>query len=133
MNLLGRVILLVFVVLATYFFSYWVPLAFISVNGYDVMAPFIALVCAALVGWFAWQALGSGSATGVMSTVVLWATVVGSIGFVSGFIGPIIFAPDANQGPLLGIFITGPLGFVFGGVAGLAYALHQKRKDGGFG
>jgi hypothetical protein len=25
-----------------------------------------------------------------------------------------VFKPEANQGPLLGIFITGPLGFVVG-------------------
>jgi hypothetical protein len=29
-----------------------------------------------------------------------------------------IFAPDANQGPMLGLFITGPGGFVLGGVVG---------------
>ena len=37
------------------------------------------------------------------------ALVVGGIGFVGGFFGPMIFAPEANQGPLLGLFITGPL------------------------
>lgn len=42
------------------------------------------------------------------------ALLVGGIGFAAGFFGPIIFAPDANQGPLLGIFITGPLGFLGG-------------------
>jgi hypothetical protein len=44
--------------------------------------------------------------------------VLGGIGFVGGFFGPMIFAPGANQGPLLGIFITGPLGFVLGCVGG---------------
>lgn len=29
-----------------------------------------------------------------------------------------IFAPEANQGPMLGIFITGPGGAVLGAVAG---------------
>jgi hypothetical protein len=42
------------------------------------------------------------------------AAVVGAIGFAGGFFGPIFLAPEANQGPLLGIFITGPLGFVLG-------------------
>jgi hypothetical protein len=40
---------------------------------------------------------------------------------MGGFLGPIIFTPEANQGPLLGIFITGPLGFLLGGVAGFVY------------
>ena len=133
MNLAGRVVLVVFVVLATYFLSYWMPLAFIRLDGYDVVAPFIALVCAAVVGWFVWQALGSRSAIGILPTMVLWAAIVGGIGFVGGFFGPMIFAPDANQGPLLGIFITGPLGFLLGGVMGFAYALHQRRKAGSLG
>jgi hypothetical protein len=29
-----------------------------------------------------------------------------------------IFAPEANQGPLLGIFITGPLGGIVGALVG---------------
>ena len=39
---------------------------------------------------------------------------MGGVAFAAGFFGPIIFTPEANQGPLLGIFITGPLGFVIG-------------------
>ena len=42
------------------------------------------------------------------------ALLLGGIGFAAGFFGPIVFAPEANQGPLLGIFITGPLGFLIG-------------------
>jgi hypothetical protein len=42
------------------------------------------------------------------------AIILGGIAFAVGFFGPILWAPEANQGPLLGIFITGPLGFVFG-------------------
>jgi hypothetical protein len=51
---------------------------------------------------------------------------VGALGFCGGFFGPIIFTPGANQGPLLGIFITGPLGFIGGGIAGLIYALLHR-------
>lgn len=42
------------------------------------------------------------------------ACFIGFLGFLAGFIGPVILTPGANQGPLLGIFITGPLGFVLG-------------------
>jgi hypothetical protein len=45
-----------------------------------------------------------------------WCLIVGGFGFLIGFIGPMIFAPGANQGPLLGIFITGPIGFMLGAV-----------------
>ena len=47
-----------------------------------------------------------------------WAMLLGGIGFAGGFFGPIVFAPEANQGPLLGIFITGPIGFALGGLLG---------------
>jgi hypothetical protein len=39
----------------------------------------------------------------------------------------LIWAPDANQGPLLGIFITGPLGFVAGCIGGGIYGLMKKH------
>jgi energy-converting hydrogenase Eha subunit B len=44
-----------------------------------------------------------------------------------GFFGPLVLAPEANQGPLLGIFITGPLGFILGGVIGLIVAFVRER------
>lgn len=47
-----------------------------------------------------------------------WGAILGIVGFLGGFVGPVIFTPEANQGPLLGIFITGPLGFVLGLVVG---------------
>jgi hypothetical protein len=48
-----------------------------------------------------------------------WAGILGVVGFVCGFIGPMVLAPDANQGPMLGIFITGPAGVILGAVLGL--------------
>lgn len=51
--------------------------------------------------------------------VLLWALVLGGIGFVCGFFGPMALAPDANQGPMLGLFITGPGGFVLGLAIGI--------------
>jgi energy-converting hydrogenase Eha subunit B len=58
----------------------------------------------------------------------LSALALGFIGFIGGFVGPIIFTPEANQGPLLGIFITGPLGFVVGGLGGLLWAWLGPRE-----
>lgn len=49
-----------------------------------------------------------------MRHVFRTAFLVGTICFAAGFIGPLIVTPGANQGPLLGIFITGPLGFLVG-------------------
>jgi hypothetical protein len=53
------------------------------------------------------------------------ALLVGGIGFAAGFFGPMVFAPDANQGPLLGIFITGPLGFL----GGLTWGVFQAANE----
>jgi len=55
--------------------------------------------------------------------VFRWTVVLGITGFLSGFIGPMTLAPDANQGPLLGILITGPTGALLGSVLGVAAAL----------
>lgn len=54
--------------------------------------------------------------------------IVGSIGLVGGFIGPIIFTPESNLGPLLGLFITGPLGFIIGMVVGAIYWKVRLKK-----
>ena len=62
----------------------------------------------------------------MFASIALGAIIVGAVGFVAGFFGPIIFAPDANQGPMLGIFITGPLGFLIGGIGGFVYWLRRR-------
>jgi hypothetical protein len=64
---------------------------------------------------------------GVAKRALAPAIIAGGIGFVAGFFGPMILAPDANQGPLLGIFITGPGGFLLG----LCYGIVREvvRRD----
>jgi hypothetical protein len=47
-------------------------------------------------------------------SVLTWALGLGVVGFAAGFFGPMIFAPDANQGPLVGILFSGPGGVVLG-------------------
>jgi hypothetical protein len=56
----------------------------------------------------------------------LGGLILGGLGFVAGFFGPIIFTPEANQGPLLGIFITGPGGAVLGFLLGIVYGLFRR-------
>ena len=48
-----------------------------------------------------------------------FAVFVGTVAFALGFFGPLLLFPGANQGPLLGIFYTGPLGLVGGFLWGL--------------
>ena len=78
----------------------------------------VALTPAALALWFAF--LGHREPhRAIVLTGLLGGVIVGGIGFLAGFVGPIIFTPEANQGPLLGIFVTGPLGFAVGAAGGL--------------
>jgi hypothetical protein len=50
---------------------------------------------------------------------VAWPLLLGAAGFTAGFFGPIAFLPDANTGPMIGIFLTGPGGVVLGVVLGV--------------
>ena len=92
----------------------WVPL----------LGSFISAVAA---GRYVWKYSASVS-KGLVSCVVIGALITGAVGFSAGFFGPIVFAPGANQGPLLGIFITGPLGFLLGAMGEAGYWFLRGRK-----
>ncbi len=57
------------------------------------------------------------------------AALFGLAGFLLGYVGPILLTADANQGPLLGIFITGPLGFLVGLVVGAIRTMLMLRTE----
>lgn len=84
----------------------------------------IGLACAALVTVPVWRA-SADPTPGLGRSMLKGAGLLGGIGFLGGYVGPMVFAPDANQGPLLGIFITGPAGFLLGAIAG---ALWWQRR-----
>lgn len=50
--------------------------------------------------------------------VAVGALLLGGIGFILGFYGPMVLDPGANQGPLLGILYTGPAGVLVGAAGG---------------
>ena len=66
-----------------------------------------------------------------MSVMMRTSFLVGFITFLCGFVGPIILTPEANLGPLLGLFITGPLGFLLGGVIGFWRILWDSTRKTG--
>lgn len=56
-------------------------------------------------------------------SIATWVLVLGGAGFAAGFFGPMVLNPGANQGPMAGIFITGPGGALLGLVMGVASRL----------
>jgi hypothetical protein len=72
------------------------------------------------------EAAGCGTA---FAFGIAGAVIIGFPSFLAGFIGPIIFTPQANQGPLLGIFITGPAGAVIGFIAGTLFSQRHRKKQ----
>lgn len=59
----------------------------------------------------------------------MWTLAVGLTGFLCGFGGPMILAPESNQGPLVGLFLTGPVGAVLGVVLGTVMRLLRVRQE----
>jgi hypothetical protein len=124
---MSPVVRLVLAVLAFFgaCFIVWMLMLTLPLGSHAWIGSLVALaggVHAARKVWF-------GTAEDTMSVGVmagLGALIVGGAGFVAGFFGPMIFAPEANQGPMLGLFITGPAGAVIGAIAGTWYA---KRRD----
>ncbi len=59
---------------------------------------------------------------------ILLSAFIGTIiGFSLGFFGPIVFSPESNQGPLVGILVTGPLGFIIGFIVGVIACINNKK------
>ena len=60
------------------------------------------------------------------------ALLLGGMGFILGFFGPIIIGglvgSQANLGPLWGIFVLGPVGVLVGAVTGLILGLKKVRN-----
>ena len=88
----------------------------------------VAGILGAVAGWM----VGSWSdrPTEQGGTVVRWCAgmtaLVGGVAFLAGFVGPMLVTPDSNLGPLLGIFITGPLGAVAGALLGLIFGFARQ-------
>jgi hypothetical protein len=126
-----RLFAVVIVFLATIFFVFWLPLSLIPLGEKMWLRNSVSLIVACRAGWYIWNK--SASMPGKFMTCILsGAGMVGAIGFILGFWGPIVFTPGANQGPLLGIFITGPLGFLLKGIGGVVYWLIRKPSGSAF-
>jgi hypothetical protein len=84
----------------------------------------LSFACAAMAVWFTWK-LAAGKRTHGFVAVISGALILGGLFFTLGFLGPMVFAKDTNQGPLIGVFIAAPLGVIVGAIAGYVYASKQ--------
>ena len=119
----NRIVLSVIGALISLFCIYF-PLSFGFQDIEKDIRQIAALIIAFIIGLFLWL-MSKGTSKKFGNQVFKTALIVGVIGFVLGFIGPIILSPDSNQGPLLGIFITGPSSFLIGLIGG---AIYWKNK-----
>ena len=105
---------------------HWLPLwAIHPAARFDWTLNLGSLLCAILVAGYTWRHTAS---EGLAISIGVGAIVTGAIGFLAGFVGPLILHPGSPQGPLLGIFFTGPLGVLTGAVGGAVYwSVRRKR------
>jgi hypothetical protein len=110
-----------FVAIAAFYLTLWLFGALLLPENTPLLIRAALSVAGAwYAGRFTWRRMAAAN-NGALRSIALGAFIVGGISFCAGFFGPLIFAPEANQGPLLGILITGQLGFLAGAVGGLVY------------
>jgi hypothetical protein len=120
-----RAALALMMFLGTYFLTAIPVMVLFEFQGFTFLIPLIAAAAVARYVWVHADDMPKHLAGSILYGAVLF----GGVGFTAGFFGPMIFAPAANQGPLLGIFITGPAGVLMGALAGLVYGLVRSRPD----
>jgi magnesium-transporting ATPase (P-type) len=139
MKLPFRIVIFLIVSMATYYFVYifvfFLPFLIFHGSQFNWIRLSTSIICAVATGSYSWKSSASSEFRNrpllgaLAKSILLGALITGAIGFVTGFFGPIIFEPEANQGPLLGIFVTGPLGTALGAAGGAIYwALKKKVK-----
>jgi hypothetical protein len=124
-----RIILSLFVFVASYLFC---TLAISSllpqIRENRLLAISIPLFIAIAISVLAWKKMSINAAR-LEIYMLVWGIIIGSIGLIVGFLGPILFHWGGNQGPLLGILYTGPLGFTIGMISGaICWKLYRTRK-----
>ncbi len=120
-----RIFMALVAALGAFLAAFWGTLILTGADFSEGPALWIGLASALGVGWVVWSNTTPGG--------LIWKTfrggfILGGIGFVGGFVGPILLTPEANQGPLLGIFLTGPLGFLVGCVGGFVQGLVTRPE-----
>lgn len=84
----------------------------------------MALICSVLVGWYCWK-LVAGEKLGMGISVLSGPLMLGGLGFIIGFLGPMVLNKDTSQATLLGIFVMAPLSTIAG------YVVASSQRAGG--
>jgi hypothetical protein len=119
--------ILTFLVFCGTYALVWLAGLFLPLGGASWIGSSLALVIALAAAGLFWSRFGDASRS-VLGTAAYGALILGGIGFAAGFFGPMLLAPDANQGPMLGIFITGPGGAILGTLLGLVFGLMRSQR-----
>lgn len=116
-----RITLTLFAVIILYLFIYWKIISKMPASHYIGLPPnVISLFIAIAIGILLWEQIGRIS-NSLPAYIVAGGVVIGTIGFILGFFGPMILMPSNNLGPMIGIIGTGPLGFLVGLLIGGIY------------
>ena len=120
MKSLSRIFVSAIAALGTFYLASFFPVLRV--------VPVAKLLCAAVAARYIWQHTAWAS-PGLVICIILGGVVTGAIGLSTGFYWAAHFYPGANQGPLLGIIFTGPLGFLAGAAAGGASYWRMRSKS----
>jgi hypothetical protein len=100
--------------------------SFLAFPNWFVVLPLASATLAGLGWWFAFRG-NNALSLARMKCAGIGGLVLGAVAFIPGYFGPLIFAPNNNLGPLLGIFITGPAGFTAAVWLGVLYGLLRVK------
>ena len=109
----------------------WLALRNLSMSTHDgwiFWVPIALWLTAMSILWY-WSAIVGHEPAEQERISAAWRAgwIIGGIAFGLGFVGPLVISPGANLGPLLGILLTGPLGFILGVVGGVVLRRARDR------
>jgi hypothetical protein len=113
------------------FVALWNILQFVVSSQIDIFVLLIVVPAstAAILGWVYALADPETRASEIARRGWLGALGLGTVGFLVGFIGPLLLMPESNIGPILGFIATGPAGFVLGAVGGTVWGIARVRHE----
>ena len=86
------------------------------------------LVSATVAGFFMWSQTRSIPVPRTLGSSLKYGALVGGkLGIFAGLVGPIVLTPEANLGPMVGMFVMGPFGVLLGALAGFIWWKDRKQ------